>query len=104
MRTRKALTISLPPGMVQQMERVRKRERRTRSELVREALRAYLEDRFPVVVPTKAESAAIRRGRDAFRRGDYISLDELLHDLEGRNHRASAKRPAKTSRRRSNAD
>ena len=103
MRTRKAMTISLPPGMVQQMERVRKREHRTRSELVREALRSYLEDRFSVVVPTKAELAAIRRGRAAFRRGDYVSLDELIHDLEGRNHRASTKRPAKASRRRSSA-
>ena len=103
MRTRKAMTISLPPAMVRQVERVRKREHRTRSELVREALRSYLEDRFPVVVPTKAELAAIRRGRAAFRRGDYVSLDELIHDLEGRNHRASTKRPAKASRRRSSA-
>ena len=104
MRTRKAMTISLPPGMVQQMERVRKREHRTRSELVRAALRTYLEDRFPVVVPTKAELAAIRRGRAAIRRGDYVSLDELLHSMEGRNHRTGAKGPVKTSRRRSKAD
>ena len=104
MRTRKAMTISLPPGMVQQMERVRKREQRTRSELVREALRAYLNDRFPVVVPTKAELAAIERGRAAFRRGDYVSLEELVHDLESRNHRAGKKGPAKASRRRSSAD
>lgn len=100
MRTRKAMTISLPPAMVRQMERVRKREHRTRSELVREALRAYLEDRFPVVVPTKAELAAIRRGRAAIRRGDYVSLDELLHDPESRSRRSSAKRSAKTPRRR----
>ena len=85
MRTRKAMTISLPPAMVRQVERVRKREHRTRSELVREALRSYLQDRFPVVVPTKAELAAIRRG-------DSVSLDELIHDLEGRNHRAGPKR------------
>ncbi|MGH9784379.1 MAG: CopG family ribbon-helix-helix protein [Terriglobia bacterium] len=98
------MTISLPPGMVQQMERVRKREHRTRSELVREALRAYLEDRFPVMVPTKAELAAIERGRAAIRRGDYMSLDELLHEQEGRNRQASTKRPRKTSRRRSKGD
>ncbi len=104
MRTRKAMTISLPPGMVRQMERVRKREHRTRSELVREALRAYLNDRFPAVVPTKAELKAIERGRAAFRRGDYVSLDELRHGLESRNHRAGQKGPAKTSRRRSKAD
>src|SRR3972149_7749544 len=82
MRTRKAMTIAPPPAMVRQVERVRKREHRTRSELVREALRSYLQDRFPVVVPTKAELAAIRRGRAEIKAGNYVTLDELIHDLE----------------------
>lgn len=93
------MTISLPAAMVREVERVRKRENRTRSELVREALRTYFENHFPLVVPTQAERKAIERGRAAFRRGDYISLDELLHDLESRNHRPRAKGLAKTSRR-----
>jgi metal-responsive CopG/Arc/MetJ family transcriptional regulator len=37
------MTISLPPALVRQFEEVRKVESRTRSELVREALRAYFE-------------------------------------------------------------
>ena len=98
MRTRKAMTISLPPGMVQQMERVRKREHRTRSELVREALRSYLEDRFPVVVPTKAELAAIRRGRAEFKAGNYVTLDQLIHDLESADRKARRKSTRKTAR------
>ena len=40
MRTRATVTISLPPEMIKDMERVQKAEHRTRSELVREALRA----------------------------------------------------------------
>jgi len=60
--------------MVEEFERVRKVESRTRSELVREALRAYFASRYPVVTPTKAELAAIRRGRAAFVRGDFVSL------------------------------
>ena len=98
MRTRKAMTISLPPGMVQQVERVRKREHRTRSELVREALRAYLEDRFPVVVPTKAELAAIRRGRAEIKAGNYVTLDELIHDLESPDRKARRKSARKAAR------
>ena len=62
MRTRQIMTISLPPAMVRQLETVRKLESRTRSELVREALRQYFAKRPPVAL-TKEEMAAIRRIR-----------------------------------------
>jgi metal-responsive CopG/Arc/MetJ family transcriptional regulator len=39
------MTISLPPAMLAKIERARRVEDRTRSELVREAIRAYLEKR-----------------------------------------------------------
>jgi hypothetical protein len=53
-------------------------EHRTRSELVLEALRAYIAIRhFPEDNPTPAELRAIGRGRAAYERGDYITLDEL---------------------------
>ncbi|MCW5889231.1 MAG: ribbon-helix-helix protein, CopG family [bacterium] len=42
MRTRGTMTISLPPSMLARIERVRRREERTRSEFVREAIRVYL--------------------------------------------------------------
>ena len=45
MRTTKTWTVSLPPGLVREAERTAKEENRTKSELVREALRMYLEDR-----------------------------------------------------------
>jgi metal-responsive CopG/Arc/MetJ family transcriptional regulator len=38
---RQTMTISLPPAMIKKVEQVRKAEDRTRSELVREALRRY---------------------------------------------------------------
>ncbi len=41
-RTTTTLTISLPPEMAAQVEEVRKKEHRTRSELIREALRHYI--------------------------------------------------------------
>jgi CopG family transcriptional regulator/antitoxin EndoAI len=44
MRTTKTWTISLPPKLVREAERTAKEEHRTKSELVREALRLYLED------------------------------------------------------------
>jgi predicted transcriptional regulator len=96
------MTISLPPALVRQFEDVRKAESRTRSELVREALRAYFESRYPAVAPSREELAALRRGRAAFRKGDSVSLEELLHAVESPTRRTGAKRPAKAAAKRSN--
>jgi metal-responsive CopG/Arc/MetJ family transcriptional regulator len=41
MRTTKVLSVSLPPAQLKRVERMAKRENRTLSELVREALRHY---------------------------------------------------------------
>jgi Arc/MetJ-type ribon-helix-helix transcriptional regulator len=97
------MTISLPPAMLRQFEDVRKAESRTRSELVREALRAYFESRYPAVTPTMDELAALRRGRAAFRRGDSVSLEALLHDVESPTRRTGAKRLPKAAAKRSSA-
>lgn len=45
MRISKLITISLPPKLFRQTEKLAKEENRTRSELLREALRQYLEDK-----------------------------------------------------------
>lgn len=42
MRTRQLLTISIPPAFLKDLERVAKKEGRTKSELAREALRRYI--------------------------------------------------------------
>ena len=42
MRTTKILSLSLPPKLLREAERVAKEEGRTKSELFREALRRYL--------------------------------------------------------------
>lgn len=91
-RTTSTLTISLPPAMLEELERVRKEEHRTRSELMREALRGYFSKRIREARPTPAELRAIRRGRRAIARGDYVTLDEF-HDEVG----AAPRRPRKKS-------
>lgn len=45
MRTTKVMTLSLPPEMVKEVERIVKEENRTKSELFREALRKYINDK-----------------------------------------------------------
>jgi len=78
MRTRQTITISLPPEMADRVETTMRAEHRTRSELMREALRTYSSSRrIPEEVPTAAELRPIPRGEAAIERGDYITLDEL---------------------------
>jgi len=91
------MTISLPPAMAKQMEQVQKEEHRTRSELLREAWRRYYESRHPVYTPTKAELASIRKGRAEFKRGEYITLNQLHNELESARHQERKKRTRKTS-------
>lgn len=92
MRTRQTMTISLPPQMVKEVERMRKVEHRTRSELVREALRAYISGRFTVVRASAAEVRALKRGRREHARGEYVTLDQLLHAMGSRSRPVSRKR------------
>lgn len=44
-RTTKILSLSIPPELLRQAERIAKEEGRTKSELFREALRRYVEER-----------------------------------------------------------
>ena len=97
-RTTDTMTISLPPAMAKQMQRVQKEEHRTRSELLREAWRHYFESRYPLYTPTKAELAAIRRGRAEISRGDFVTLEQLKDELESSNRKARKKNARKPSR------
>jgi len=84
------LSISLPEAMAETVDVAAKREHRTRSELVREALRLYLSG-TPTEEPTSAEAAAMARGGSEIRRGEYVTLDQLLHDVAPRRRPVRAK-------------
>lgn len=45
MRTTRIVSLSLPPELVREAQRIAKQEGRTKSELFREALRRYVEER-----------------------------------------------------------
>jgi hypothetical protein len=78
--------------MAQQVERAMQAEQRTRSELVREALRFYLSARMVPVEPlTPSETRAYRRGMAAYSRGDYVSLAEYRDGVDRRPRRAGKK-------------
>lgn len=93
-RSTATFSISLPPKMAAELERVRKSEHRTRSELVREALRRYISDaevrglktriaELPEEEPTADELEAIREGGAQFREGKHLTFGKIRHELHG---------------------
>lgn len=89
-RSTATFSISLPPEMAAQLERVRRGEHRTRSELVREALRRYIRAadvlrlrarfaRLPKEAPQADELNAITAGQAELRRGNYATLGRPRH-------------------------
>ena len=75
MRTSKTLTISLPPQLARETERTARGEQCTKSALVREALRFYLQERrwkkLQRETAVRAETLGIRTEED---------IDQLVHD------------------------
>jgi hypothetical protein len=57
-----------------------------------EALRVYLSTRLiPKESLTDAEACAYRRGTAAYKRGDYVTLDEYLDEMDRRPRPGSKK-------------
>ena len=78
---------------MREVERLKKLEHRTRSELVREALRNYfaLRAKFQEEEPTAADLRAINEGRREHARGETIPLQKALRELHGRTYKARNK-------------
>jgi len=92
MRETTTFSVSLPPAMAKQIEQAMKAEHRTRSELVREALRVYFSARLiSTETPTATEARAHRRGIAAYKRGDYVTLETYLDGMDRRPGRTRAK-------------
>jgi metal-responsive CopG/Arc/MetJ family transcriptional regulator len=98
-------SVSLPPEMVDEVERARKREHRTRSEFVREALRQYMRNSAELrsvrqhMVELAEEAAtieevkAIGEAKRDFRTGNFVTIDQLRHALDDRSRRPRRKKP-----------
>jgi metal-responsive CopG/Arc/MetJ family transcriptional regulator len=102
-RSSATISVSLPPKMADEIERVRRKEHRTRSEFVREALRRYIEraDAHSVKQriaklgedePSADEIAAIREGSNEIMEGNFVTLKQLRHELDRRRQQPRAKK------------
>jgi metal-responsive CopG/Arc/MetJ family transcriptional regulator len=83
--TSKMISVSIPDEMLPVVDAAARKEHRSRSELIREALRRYLsrepERMLPLDEARPDEVEAIKRGRAQFGRGEFVRLDDLQREL-----------------------
>jgi CopG family transcriptional regulator / antitoxin EndoAI len=109
-RTSATFSVSLPPAMANELERVRRNEHRTRSELVREALRHYIRvadarsvqeriGKLREAEPEAEEIAAVEQARKEFRKGNFVDLSKLHNELGRHRQQPRAKKSQARPRR-----
>jgi predicted transcriptional regulator len=103
------VTFSLPRDLFRELEDLRHRRFQKRSEIVKEAIREYIESfrtssrggaggmrEAPAPYEDEAitddEKAAFKRGEAEYRRGEYLTLEELRAKLRARRKRNVARR------------
>jgi Arc/MetJ-type ribon-helix-helix transcriptional regulator len=92
MRTTRTISISLPPAQLRTVERIARKENRTMSELVREALRQY--ERMLTPAPANLAEAVRLLREDARQKGaDKLTARDINAEIaavrRGRRRKAS---------------
>jgi predicted transcriptional regulator len=81
----KRVSVSIPEDMLPLIDAAARRDHRSRSEWIQEALLVHLvrsgTSDIPNTEPLPDEIAAVRRGEDEFARGEFVRLDDVQHDL-----------------------
>ena len=78
----RTVSVTIPDELFESVEAIRRRGQRSRSSVVREAIRDYLSRRrVPVVEATPEELAELDNARREVERGEFVSLAELRDDL-----------------------
>ena len=93
--TSKYLSVALPPELYAEVEAACQRERRSRSTIVGGALAMYFAHPIPVKEPAPDELEAIREGREALARGEYVTLEGWRREVGLDRDQAGAVGPAR---------
>ena len=81
-RTTKTISLSLPPEMAKKIKELMKKEGRTRSELIREALRRYVEEQEWKEICQYGEMKAKQKG---IKEED---VDQIVHEYREEKRKA----------------
>lgn len=94
MRTTRTVSISLPPRQLRETEKLARLENRTMSELVREALRRYQQQRTVESSPVSSWATALAKLRDdALAKGSHkLSRREIDSEIAAVRRRSRKKR------------
>lgn len=74
----RSLSISLPEHLVAKIDATAKKHYKSRSDIIREAVIMRV---IPPYTATKAEERAIKKAKEAYVRGEFITLKDLEHEL-----------------------
>jgi metal-responsive CopG/Arc/MetJ family transcriptional regulator len=84
-RTTKSVNVLLPQEELAALDRIHKRDNRTRSQALREAIRHYVSqssDReIPIEDALPDEIEAIEEGQAQIARGEYVLLEDLKYEM-----------------------
>jgi len=84
----KQITLTIPEKMLKEIDRAAKSEHRSRAEFLREAARRSIAAQsaraIPVVKPTAEEERIMRKGEEEIARGEFVTLEQLRHDVTDR--------------------
>lgn len=70
-------TLEIPSSLGRRVTNAARRERKRPAEIATEALEWYfVAKNLPEETPTQSELRAVRRGRAAYDRGEFVTLDE----------------------------
>ncbi len=82
-----AISIDLPEETVRELDALAASKHCSRAEVLQDAIERIARqariDAIPEDDPTPDEIAAIERGQEAYARGEYVTLEEVLRDLDG---------------------
>ncbi|MAG12521.1 hypothetical protein CL630_01785 [bacterium] len=78
----KNLSITLPTTMLKIVDRASKKEHRTRSEFIREAIRLYMGKSLHATTTSAEEARALKQGRAEYARGEFITLENLFNEVD----------------------
>ena len=74
----RSLSISLPDDLVSKIDATAKKHYKSRSDIIREAVIMRV---IPPYTATKAEERAIKKAKEAYARGEFVTLKDIEHEF-----------------------
>ncbi len=78
----KNFSVTLPESMFKLVNEASKREYRTRSEFIREAIRSYIGKSLRTTTTSAEEARSLARGRKEYARDEFVTLENIFNEMD----------------------